>query len=183
MTRQVAGVAALITGLATVYTLALLLGTPDPGWAYLPRGIIHLGELAAIVALAMSGAAGTGPLGRLGPGVACLGALVLAVAEVITESAPGASDTLFAIGPNLVGIGLVLTGIAVIRTGRWAGRRRYVTLVLGVYVLVVMTPVIIVAGGPPAVPAIGALLVWEVLWMLIAVATLTSTAARVTASR
>jgi hypothetical protein len=48
--------------------------------------------------------------------------------------------------------------------------------VLGIYVFVVMTPVIIVAGGPPAVPALGALLVWEVLWVLIAVAALTETA-------
>ena len=101
---------------------------------------------------------------------------MLAVAEVITESATGASDTLFAIAPNLVGLGLILAGIAVVRTGRWTGWRRYVTLVLGVYVFVVMTPVIIVAGGPPAVAAIGALLVWEVLWVLIAVAVLTETA-------
>ena len=86
--RPVAGVAALITGLAAVYTVALLLGMPDPDWAYLPRGIIHLGELAAVVALGLSGAAGTGLLGRLGLGLAGLGALMLAVAEVITLSAP-----------------------------------------------------------------------------------------------
>jgi len=185
MTRPVAGFAVLVTGIATVYTLALLLGMPDPDWAYLARGIIHLGELAAIVALAMTGAAGTGLLGRLGPGIAGLGALMLAVAEVITESARSLSDTLFAIAPNLAGIGLILTGIAVIRTGRWTGWRRYVSLVLGVYVFVVVTPVIIVSGGPPAVPAIGALLVWEVLWVLMAVAALTDTteAAHVTASR
>jgi hypothetical protein len=186
VTRPVAGVAALITGLATVYTLALLLGVPDPDWAYLARGIIHIGELAALVAVGLSGAAGTGLLGRLGLGIAGLGEPMLAVAEVITGSAPGASDTLFAIAPNLVGIGLILAGIAVIRTGLWTGWRRYVTLVLGIYVFVVMTPVIIVAGGPPAVPAIGALLVWEALWVLIAVAALTETAAKaahVTAAR
>jgi hypothetical protein len=178
LTRPVAAVAALITGLAAVYTVALLLGMPDPDWAYLPRGVIHLGELAALVALAVSGAAGNGRLGRLGLGLACLGELMLAIAEVITKGAQAASDTLFAIAPNLVGLGLILTGIAVIRTDRWTGWRRYVTLVLGIYVFVVMTPVIIVSGGPPAVPALGALLVWEVLWVLIAVAALTETAAR-----
>ncbi len=174
--RPVAATAAVITGLATVYTVALLLGMPDPDWAYLPRGVIHIGEFAALVALALSGAAGTGLLGRLGLGLACLGALMLAVAEVITEGAPAASDTLFAVAPNLVGLGLVLAGIAVLRTGRWTGWRRYVALTLGIYVFVVMTPVIIVAGGPPAVPAIGALLVWEVLWVLLAVAVLRETA-------
>jgi hypothetical protein len=179
LTRPVAWAALLIIGLATVYTVALLLGMPDPGWAYLPRGIIHLGELAAIVALALCGAAGTGLLAKLGLGVAGLGELMLAVAEVITESAPGASDTLFAIAPNLVGLGLILTGVAVVRAGRWVGWRRYVTLALGIYVFAVLTPVIIAAGGPPAVPAVGALAVWEVLWALIAVAVLSETAADV----
>ena len=102
--------------------------------------MIHLGELATFVALALSGAAGTGLLGRLGLGVAGLGALLLAVAEVITLSAPATSETLFAIAPNLVGLGLVLAGIAVVRTGRWTGWRRWVTLALGVYVFVVLTP-------------------------------------------
>jgi hypothetical protein len=173
--RPVAGIAALITGLAVVYTVGLLLGMPDPDWAYLPRGIIHLGELAAVVALALSGAAGTGLLGRLGLGLACLGELMLAVAEVITLSAPGTSETLFAIAPNLVGLGLILTGIAVIRAGRFTGWRRYVTLALGIYIFVVLTPVIIAAGGPPALPAIAGLLVWQVLWVLIAVAVLVET--------
>jgi hypothetical protein len=178
-TRPVAAIAALITGLATVYTLAILLGMPDPDWAYLPRGIIHVGELAALVAVGLSGAAGTGLLGRLGLGLAILGALMLAVAEVITVSATGTSDTLFAIAPNLVGLGLILAGIAVLRTGRWTGWRRYLVLAQGIYVFVVMTPVIIIAGGPPSVPAIGALLVWEVLWVLIAVAALMETAREV----
>jgi hypothetical protein len=173
--RTAAGTAAVITGLAVVYTVALLLGMPDPDWAYLPRGLIHLGELAAVVALALSGAVGTGLLGRLGVGLAGLGALMLAAAEVITLSAPGTSDTLFAIAPNLVGLGLILTGIAVIRTGSWTGWRRYVTLALGVYVFAVLTPVIIAAGGPPAVPAVAGLLVWQVLWVLIAVAVLVET--------
>jgi hypothetical protein len=95
---------------------------------------------------------------------------------VITGGAPAASDTLFAVAPNLVGLGLVLAGIAVLRTGRWTGWRRYVAFALGIYVFVVVTPVIIVAGGPPAVPAIGALLVWEVLWVLLAVVLLRETA-------
>ena len=54
----------MITGLAVVYTVGFLLAMPDPDWAYLARGVIHLGELAALVALGFSGAAGTGLLGR-----------------------------------------------------------------------------------------------------------------------
>ena len=170
--RTVAWVAAVITGLAVVYTVAVLLGMPDPDWAYLARGVIHVGELATFVALGLAGAAGTGLLGRLGIGVGVLGALLLAVAEVITLSAPATSETLFAIAPNLVGLGLVLAGIAVVRTGRWTGWRRWVTLALGVYVFAVLTPVLIASGGPPAYAAIAGLLVWQVLWVLIAVAVL-----------
>jgi hypothetical protein len=175
--RAAALITALITGLAAVYILALLLGLEDPGWAYLPRGLIHLGELAAVVALALCGAAGPGGLARIGLGAAGLGQLMLAVAEVITASSPGTSDALFAIAPNLVGLGLILAGVAIIRTGRWTGWRRYVTLALGLYVFVVMTPVIIASGGPPAVAALWTLAVWEVLWALIAVSVLAETAA------
>jgi len=41
--RTVACVAAVITGLAVGYTVALLLAMPDPDWAYLARGVIHVG--------------------------------------------------------------------------------------------------------------------------------------------
>lgn len=173
--RLVAGIAAVITGLAVVYIVGLLLGMPDPDWAYLARGVVHLGELAAVVAVGLSGAAGTGLLGRLGLGLTLLGELMFAVAEVTTLSAHGTSETLFAIAPNLVGLGLILAGIAVIRTGIWTGWRRWVTLALGVYVFAVLTPLIITTGGPPAYTAIAGLLVWQVLWVLIAVAVLVET--------
>jgi len=173
--RTLACVGGVVTGLSTVYIVGQLLGMPDPEWAYLPRGLIHLGELAIFVALWLAGAVGTGLLARLGIGVGVLGALLLAIAEVITVSAPGTSDTLFAVAPNLVGLGLVLAGIAVVRTGRWAGWRRWVTLALGVYAFAVLTPVLITSGGPPAYAAIAGLLGWQVLWVLIAVAVLVET--------
>jgi len=173
--RTMACAAGVVTGLAVVYTVGLLLGMPDPEWAYLPRGVIHLGELATLLALGLSGAAGIGLLGRLGVGLGVLGALVLAVAEVLTLSAPATSETLFGVAPNLVGLGLILAGVAVVRTGRWTGWRRWVTLALGAYVFAVLTPLIIAAGGPPAYAAIAGLLGWQVLWVLIAVAVLVET--------
>jgi hypothetical protein len=176
--RTAALIAAVITGLAVVYTAALLLGLQDPSWAYLPRGLIHLGELAAVVALALSGAAGSSRLARTGLGAAGLGQLLLVVAEIVTESSPGVSDTLFGIAPPLVGLGLVLAGIAVIRTKLWSWRR-YVPLTLGIYVFAVMTPVIIASGGPPAVPSLFALAGWDLLWALIAVSVLVETAGAV----
>ena len=61
----VACAACVVTGLGTVYTVGLLLGMPDPDWAYLARGVLHLGELATLLALGLSGATGTGPLGSV----------------------------------------------------------------------------------------------------------------------
>lgn len=174
--RGAAAVAAALTGLATLYTLALLAGMPDPAWAYLPRGLIHVGELAAVVALALCGAAGTGWLGRVGLGLAGLGAALLAVAEVLTGTSPGVSETLFGIAPILVGLGLLLAGVAVVRSGVWTGWRRWVVLGLGVFVFAVLTPVLIAAGGPPAPGALWALAGWEALWVLVAVAVLVETA-------
>lgn len=174
--RGAAAVAAALTGLATLYTLALLAGMPDPAWAHLPRGLIHVGELAAVVALALCGAAGTGWLGRVGLGLAGLGAALLAVAEVLTGTSPGVSETLFGIAPILVGLGLLLAGVAVVRSGVWTGWRRWVVLGLGVFVFAVLTPVLIAAGGPPAPGALWALAGWEALWVLVAVAVLVETA-------
>jgi hypothetical protein len=174
--RATAATGLVIVGIATAYIVALLLGMPDPDWAYLARAIIHLGELAAVVAVTLAGAAGTGWLGRAGAGVAGLGLVLMAIAEAITVSGPDLSTTLFMIAPNLVGLGLILVGIAVIRTSRLTGWRRYPVLVLGVYVFVVMTPLIIISGGPPAPLGLVALAGWEVLFALIAVSVLVETA-------
>ncbi len=173
--RTVAWVAAVITALATVYIVALLLGLPDPDAAAYGRTVMHLGELAVVVALALSGAAGTGWLGRIGLTLAGLGSLVMAVGEPLGSSPVG--DTLFMIGPNLVGLGLILAGVAVVRSGLWTGWQRWVTLVLGIYVFVPMTPMIIASGGPPAPLALVGLVGWEILWLLIATAVLTASTA------
>ncbi|GAA1871403.1 hypothetical protein GCM10009836_60260 [Pseudonocardia ailaonensis] len=167
-----------LTGLATVYVVALLVGMQDPGWAYAARGLIHLAELAVLLGVVGSGAAGRGVLARIGAGLAGLGLVGMAVAEVLTNAAPGPSDLLFSIAPNLVGIGLILVGVAVIRAGVWSGWRRFVVLALGIVVFVVMTPLLIVSGGPPAPAGLVAVLVWEALWTLIGVAALTSPALR-----
>jgi hypothetical protein len=165
--RTTALIAAVVTGAAVVYTLALVLGLPDPVWAPVLRAVLHLGELAALVGLALCGAAGRGAAARWGFGLAATGQVLLAVAEVLIGSAPDLGGALFGAGPLLVGLGLVLVGIGVLRTGVWRGWRRGVPLALGTYVFVLMTPVLVASGGPPAVPALWALAGWDVLWFLV----------------
>lgn len=161
--RAVAMVGIVVTGIATAYVVALLLGMPDPAWGGWGRLVLHLGELAVLVALALGGAAGRGPLGRIGVGVAGLGLVLLAVAE------PSVVDLLFTIAPNLVGIGMLLVGVAVLRAGVWTGWQRWLPLAQGVALFAVLTPLIIVSGGPPETLGLVGLLVWEVLWVLIGV--------------
>jgi hypothetical protein len=42
----------------------------------------------------------------------------------------------------LAGIGLTITGRAVLKAGRWFGRQRHIPLLCGVFVLAVLIPVI-----------------------------------------
>ena len=100
---------------------------------------------------------------------------MMAVAEPVGSTSLG--DTLFTIAPNLTGLGLILAGVAVIRTGVWTGWQRWITLALGIYVFVPMTPMIIASGGPPAELALIGLLGWEILWFLNATAVLTASTA------
>jgi fructose-1,6-bisphosphatase/inositol monophosphatase family enzyme len=51
-------------------------------------------------------------------------------------------DGLYGTSSFVVGFGLVAAGIAVARDGRWVGWQRYAPLLVGVYVFVPMTPMI-----------------------------------------
>ncbi|GAA4538859.1 hypothetical protein [Pseudonocardia xishanensis] len=162
--RPTAVVGTIVTAVATIYIVALLLGMSDPDWGAWARPVVHLGELAVL--LALGGAVGRGAWGRIGIGLAGIGLLMMAVAE------PTMNELLFTIAPNLVGLGMIVTGVAVLREGVWTGGRRWLPLVQGIAVFAVLTPLVIVSGGPPAPLGLVGLLVWEVLWVAIGVAAL-----------
>ena len=172
--RPTALAALAITLLAVLYAAgsAVTGWEPDLGW--LLQSVIHLGELLAVVALALSGAAGRGRAARFGLAAAVLGQAVLAAAEVIYPQLPDLGNTLFAVGPLLTGVGLVAAGIAVVRAGRWSGWQRFTPLAVGAYVFVVLIPVLIGSGGPPAPAALWSIAGWDLLWMLVAVSALSA---------
>lgn len=111
----------------------------------------HLGLIAVCVGFA--GAAGLGPnrLGRAGAILAVIGMVGLTGMEVYAreyaewqtkaanESAMGAG---YGITTSLVGLGLIVAGIAVLRTRRWRGPWRLVPLTIGVMHFAVVTPAI-----------------------------------------
>lgn len=171
--RALALTCVVMTGLGAVVALAQLTGW-DPVWMAYVLVLIHVAEAGGILALGLAGLAGDGLLGRLGVGLVVVGSLVLAVAEGVNPADGDVADVLYGIGPIAVGIGLVLAGVAVLRAHRVAGAGRLVPLLLGIYVFVVLTPAIVVTGGPPATAALLALTVLEIGWLLLGVTVLAS---------
>ena len=64
------------------------------------------------------------------------------------------------LGAILNATGMVLVGIAVLRTGTWRGWLRWLPLLTGLYPFVVMFPVLMITGHPPRL-LIG---IWDLVW-------------------
>jgi len=109
----------------------------------------HVLLLVGILGLARSGVAGGGLLGRVGLWISVAGMAALALCEVgamtlATSPYPspgtGFMDVAYGVASILIGVGLTLAGLAVVGAGEWAGWRRFVTLVCGVAVFVIVIP-------------------------------------------
>jgi hypothetical protein len=172
--RTFALTSAVITALAALYCAVVALIATEPTAGFVVQAVIHLGELAAVLALALLGAA-TGMVGRIGLGLAVLGQVLLVVAELTYPFAPAVGEPVFDVAPLLTGIGLVLAGIAVVRGRRWPGAARFTPLVVGLYGLVVLPAAMIVSGGPPAPLATWVLAGWELCWLAMAIGVLART--------
>lgn len=129
-----------------------LLGVPATYWL---RGTVATGWRRGL------GVAGTGLVG--------LGATAWIAAFVILFSDPGAAFTqrLTPAGSVLMALGMLLLGIAVLTSGRLAGRRRIAPLVVGLYFpaqLVVQLSFFL--DGRDAAPGPNGLLlgIWGLLW-------------------
>ena len=166
--RPTALAALAITSLAVLYAAGSAVTGWEPGLGWLLQAVIHVGELLAVVALTLSGAAGQGRTARAGLAAAVLGQAVLAAAEVVYPRLPDLGNPLFAVGPLLTGVGLGTAGIVVVRAGRWSGWQRFTPLAVGAYVFVVLIPVLVGSGGPPAPAALWSIAGWDVLWALLA---------------
>ncbi|GLZ50324.1 hypothetical protein Acsp06_65090 [Actinomycetospora sp. NBRC 106375] len=187
-TRTFALVGVVITVLAALFAAVGALTGWEPPWGFLAQAVIHLGELAVVIAVALSGAAGRGWLARIGLGAAIIGQVLLVAAELIYPVSPDVGDQIFYVAPLLSAIGLILAGIAVLSARRWSGWRRFTPMLVGLWSLVVLTPALIASGGPPAPLALWAITGWELCWVALGAAVLTeivvparrpSTAARV----
>jgi len=111
----------------------------------------HLGLIAGLASLAAAGVMAPGGFARWGAWLSLAGMALLTVTELLAIGArdstypgdmTGTLDTLYGVSSIAAGIGLILAGIAVRRGGRWAGWRRNIVLVAGIFVFIPMTPAI-----------------------------------------
>lgn len=111
-------------------------------------GVHHLGLLAGIAAQGPADVLGSGKAGRWGVRLGVAGMALLALAEVLAVTArhevvgegTALLDTLYGVSTTVIGVGLVVAGLAVRRAGRWTGWRGNVVLVAGIWVFVPMIP-------------------------------------------
>jgi hypothetical protein len=122
--------------------------------------------LVGVAGLALSGAAGTGWLGRVGLGIALLGRTSFLIGE-LRSFVQGSDDEFFVpLGALTTGLGMLLAGIAMVRTRRWGGWHRFIPLLAGLYPFVAMFPILAITGEPPD-PMIA---LWGLLWLLLGLA-------------
>jgi len=158
------GLLCVLAGALGVASAAVLLvidpavGSDRFSYPFTPAGFVvaqawfsihHLGLLAGLLGLWWSGLAGSGRLGRVGSWTAIGGMAMLAINELLAISASGSSaavanagpiGALYGVASTLIGVGLILAGVAVLQTGRVTDWRRYVPLALGIFVFVPMLP-------------------------------------------
>lgn len=170
----------LVGAAAGVYLAVVPASVPDDRYSYplsatghiwmqLFFGIHHLGLVVGLLALWAAGVSGQSRSATAGHWLGVAGMVLLSVTELLAISAAesplkGArADQLgiaYGVSCTLVGVGLVMVGIAVVRSGIWYGWRRYVPLAIGAWVFVPLFP----ALAAPFVVARLAIMGWMLLF-------------------
>ncbi len=147
---------------------------------YLSETVFLVAQLLlcfGLFGLRWSGALARGLFGTIAFGVAVLGHIAFVAAELHSLVLGSLSD-LLAIAALFSAIGLVLTGIAVLRAQRWQGWARWMPLVTGLYFWLAMFPFILVADGPNGFAIAG----WGLVRCLLGLAIRSQAAAPASAS-
>lgn len=109
----------------------------------------HLGMVAVLLGLAISGAVGLGRIARAGAWLAVSGTVLLAGAELLAmryadsdfaTANAGLMGAAYAVSSKLIGIGVIVAGVGLLRTRDWTGWRRWMPLLVGVTEFLVLTP-------------------------------------------
>lgn len=104
--------------------------------------------IIGLIGFARSGAA-TGAPARLGVTLALVGLALYMLVAVVSFGDVAIGESVHPISVPLTGVGMLLTGIATPRTGRWTGWRRYAPLVCGIVPFAIELPGFIAFGDSP----------------------------------
>ncbi len=147
----------VIGGLVTAF-IEPAVGPDRYSYPYTPTGYVlaeltfilnHVLLLVGVLGLARSGAAGTGRLARVGLWASAIALVALTLCEVASIARADSAyptprtDALgagYGVASILIGVGLILAGVAVARTHHWTGWARYTVLISGVAVFVIVIP-------------------------------------------
>jgi hypothetical protein len=102
--------------------------------------VMHVLVFIGILGFWMSHASGHGRLAYSGIVIAALGYFILILAEGILRFSFDLGNNLFGIAVPLAGVGFILLGIAVIRTKIWSGWHKWMPLLTGIYIPIVLLP-------------------------------------------
>jgi hypothetical protein len=100
-----------------------------------------------ILGYARSGVAGPGRSARVGTVIALTGTAVLFAAELLSipiadqridDTGAGLVGACFGLGTLLSAVGFIVAGVATLRAARWDGWRRFVPLVTGIWLAVLV---------------------------------------------
>ncbi len=150
----VAGTAYAVGGALWV-ALALAMGVlyggdpPPASAAFIPSQLLwlllQLLLLFGFFGLFWGRAVGNRLWGKLAFGLGALGHLLFVAGEIHSLASRTISD-LLAVAALVSAIGILLTGIAVLRAKQWQGGARWLPLLTGLYPFLVMFPLIAITG-------------------------------------
>lgn len=153
---QTAGLALLLSGALGLVTTILAasavrdLAKPSTGAYDVSGAVMTVSDLlllAGVLRLRASSLLRPGRLRSAALGVAIVGCAGVVVGEVVLRVNHGVGNGIFAgVGP-LQGLGMVLIGVAILKTGALTGQLRWAALATGVYVLGILGPVLAASGG------------------------------------
>jgi len=155
------GAGFFILAIAALVVPALAPGAPPVTWLQILLAVLHVGQMAGLAAIGLTGAVGRA--GMVGLWLAAAGAATFAVAELMVLVSGAGTETAYGIGSLLTVVGLSTAGGSVLHQKTWNGPGRFLPLTLGAYNVVML---LALAAGPVQLGLV-ALALNAVLWTLL----------------
>lgn len=121
----------------------------------------HLLILVGVAGLLRSGVLGPSRLGRGGVVITLLGLALLIVAEPTSLVNMETAVILYSVSTLAIMVGMILAGVATLRSGRWTGWQRFTPLACGLFIPLILLP----AFALPGYASNYAIGVWGVCWL------------------